>query len=310
MSEKNEQDKQLNEFFNTAVSWDKQKRLDDEKKVRTYKRVAIGAVAFAALMGTCVTALIHMKTIVPAVIRVDNASGRYDVRVTGESLNVGDSKNEKILISDVTRYVKAREGFTRAEAEENYKQVYLMSCGIQRAEWDNYFNPQLNPKSPVTMLTNQDADRVNVDSVTFIKSHEAGIKVAQVQFTKTVMRGTSSPIKMRYVATMSAKYDERNIPGSNQNFYLNPFGFCITDYRKDPIGNPETLFSRGAPRQEFNAEQERERVQLNEAIESMKSAEPVSAPAPNTAPVVPVVPGAQNVDLSNIGVSPAPAPQN
>ncbi len=309
MTENTEQDKKLNDFFKSAVSWDTQQRIQDQQKVVLYKRVAIGAVVFAALMGTCVTALIHMKTIVPAVIRVDNGSGRYDVRVAGENLNVGDSKNEKILISDVTRYIKAREGFTRAEAEENYKQVYLMSCGVQRSEWDNYFNPQLNPKSPVAVLTNQDADRVNVDSVTFIKSHEEGIKVAQVQYTKTVIRGSSSPIKMRYVATMSAKYDERNIPGSNQNYYLNPFGFCITDYRKDPIGNPETLFSRGAPRQEFNAEQERERQQLNEAIEAMKSAAPVTGPAP-AAPAAPAVPGAQNVDISNIGVSAAPAPQN
>lgn len=306
MSEMNEQDPKLNDFFKSAVSWDTQQRIQDQQKVVLYKRVAIGAVVFAALMGTSVTALVHMKTIVPAVIRVDNGSGRYDVRVAGENLNVGDTKNEKILISDVTRYVKAREGFTRAEAEENYKQVYLMSCGVQRAEWDNYFNPQLNPKSPVAVLTNQDADRVNVDSVTFIKSHEEGIKVAQVQFTRTVMRGSSSPVKMRYVATMSAKYDEKNIPGSNQNYYLNPFGFCITDYRKDPIGNPETLFSRGAPRQEFNAEQERERQQLNEAIEAMKSAAPVTGPAP----AAPAVPGAQNVDISNIGVSAAPAPRN
>lgn len=45
------------------------------------------------------------------------------------------------MISDVARYIKAREGFTRGEAEENYKMVYLMSCGTQRAEWDNYINP-------------------------------------------------------------------------------------------------------------------------------------------------------------------------
>lgn len=52
------------------------------------------------------------------------------------------------------------------------------------------------------MLTNQDSDRITVQSVTFLQSLDEDTKTAQVQFEKTVSRGTTPPLKYRYVATL------------------------------------------------------------------------------------------------------------
>ncbi len=295
------------EYFKAAASWDEDRRHQDRMAVKRYKAVAISAVGFAAIMGLALTALLPFKQFVPAVIRVDNATGAYDVKVAGESLDAGDKRNEKIIISDVTRYIKAREGFTRGEAEENYKTVYLMSCGLQRAEWDNYINPQLNKNSPVVMLTNQDADRVTVQSVTFLQSLDEDSRTAQVQFEKTVMRGSTPPLRFRFVSTLRVRYDQKNVPNNQLNYYLNPFGFCVDDYRRDPVGNPSVVNAPGSPGQELNQVMENFRKETDaalaavraqqqlQAIQAAAAAQAASAPAPGAT-------GGFEPTLSNIGM--------
>ena len=274
------------EYFNEAASWDKDKRLSEKNEIKFWKIAGVSGIVFAGLMGCSVMFLLPLKTFVPQVIRVDNATGSYDVKVAGEGLSVGESRNEKIIISDVTRYVKSRESFTRAEAEESYRTIYLMSCGIVRAEWDNYFKPELNPKSPVAVLSNQDADRVTVQSVTFLQSLDELTKVAQVQFEKTIFRGTSSPLKYRYVSTMTLRYDEKNIPSNQQNFYLNPFGFCVTDYRRDQVGNPSVGVGAGSPKQDYNTVMEQARTEAETLMQALKTRQQAN----------------QAVNLSNVGL--------
>ena len=296
-------------YFEAAAAWDEDRREQDRLAVKRFKAIAISSIVFAGIMGLAVTSLLPFKEFVPVVIRVDNGTGAYDTKVAGESLQVGESRNEKIIISDVTRYIKAREGFTRGEAEENYKTVYLMSCGLQRSEWDNYFNPQLNKNSPVAKLTNQDADRVSVQSVTFLQSLDENSKTAQVQFEKTVMRGATPPLRYRFVSTLRLRYEPKNIPNNQLNFYLNPFGFCVDDYRRDPVGNPTVVNAPGTPGQELNQMMEDFRnetdaalaaVRAQQQLQAMRAATAASAsqgaPAPRGA-----APGVEP-NLSNIGM--------
>lgn len=275
MNDSNEQAQER--YFQAAASWDADSRNAERLSLKRYKALGIGAVVFAAIMGVAVTTLLPLKEFVPIIIRVENATGAYDVKPAGEKLDVGESRNEKIVISDVARYIKAREGFTRGEAEENYKMVYLMSCGTQRAEWDNYINPQLNKKSPVLMLTNQDSDRITVQSVTFLQSLDEDTKTAQVQFEKTVSRGTTPPLKYRYVATLGVRYDPTNIPSNQLNFYLNPFGFCTETYRRDQVGNPVVVNAPGTPNQELNQVMEDFRRETDAALAAVRAQQQLQA---------------------------------
>lgn len=298
MNDSNEQAQER--YFQAAASWDADSRNAERLSLKRYKALGIGAVVFAAIMGVAVTTLLPLKEFVPIIIRVENATGAYDVKPAGEKLDVGESRNEKIVISDVARYIKAREGFTRGEAEENYKMVYLMSCGTQRAEWDNYINPQLNKKSPVLMLTNQDSDRITVQSVTFLQSLDEDTKTAQVQFEKTVSRGTTPPLKYRYVATLGVRYDPTNIPSNQLNFYLNPFGFCTETYRRDQVGNPVVVNAPGTPNQELNQVMEDFRRETDAALAAVRAQQQLQASQAGAAAAAASVAGA--------GAQPAPAP--
>lgn len=293
-------DPKLDDYFAKAQSWDSDERARDKKMVRIAWIVAGVAIAFAAAMALANTALVLTKDIVPIPIRIDNASGAYDVAPVGELLKIGEKRNEKIIVSDVSRYVKAREGFSKAEAEDRYKTVYLMSCGNQRAEWDHYFNPQHNKRSPVVVLGNQDSDRVITEGVTFLNSLSPTDKVVQVMFDKIATRGSSAPLKYRYVATMTVQYDEKNIPENIQNFAINPFGLCITEYRRDQVGNPIPLSPPGTSDQELNQVMEKERLAAQAAM--------AQADAAARAVYPPQLPS--TVDLSNVGVTVQPAQSN
>jgi type IV secretion system protein VirB8 len=233
-------------YFASASNWDSQQRADLERRVSLYGRIAWTCGVLCGLSVVSLTVLLPLKTFVPAVIRVDNATGAYDVQVPGELVSIGLERDQKILMSDVARYVLAREGFTRGEAEANYRTAYLMSCGPVRAAWEAYFNPELNPQSPVRTMSPTDAERVEIQSVTFLPTDQAELRVAQVRFEKTVTRGVAPMVRTRHIATLTVRYDRTNVPGQIRDLYVNAFGFCALNYRTDAEGTPQSLGAGGA----------------------------------------------------------------
>ena len=123
-------------YFAQALNWDTQQRLDLERRAARNAKIAWACGILCALSVLSVALLLPLKQFVPAVIRVDNATGAYDVQAPGETIQLGRQRDQKIVLSDVARYVLAREGFTRGEAESKYKTAYLMSCGPVRADWE------------------------------------------------------------------------------------------------------------------------------------------------------------------------------
>lgn len=232
-------------YFAQALEWDSQQRLELERRASRNARIAWACGILCGLSVLSVTFLLPLKQIVPAVIRVDNATGAYDVQAPGETVHLGRQRDQKIVLSDVARYVLAREGFTRGEAESNYKTAYLMSCGPVRADWENYFNPELNPQSPVKTMTPTDSERAEIQSITFLPTDQEDLRVAQVRFEKTVTRGVSPPVRTRYISTLTIRYEQGNIPSQLKDLYLNAFGFCALNYRRDQEGVPQVLGNPG-----------------------------------------------------------------
>ncbi len=234
-------------YFARALDWDTQQRLDLERRASRNAKIAWACGILCALCILSITVLLPLKQFVPAIIRVDNATGAYDVQAPGESLNLGRDRDQKIVLSDVARYVLAREGFTRGEAESNYKTAYLMSCGPVRADWENYFNPEINAQSPVKTMSPTDSERVEIQNVTFLPTDQDDLRLAQVRFDKTVARGVAAPVRTRYISTLTIRYDRANIPGQIKDLHVNAFGFCAMNYRRDQEGVPQVLGTPPGP---------------------------------------------------------------
>lgn len=228
--------KELPAYFKEATDWNEQKVTDALTSAKRSRGVAWAGAIFG-LIGCCSTFfLLPLKTVVPTVIRVDNLTGNYDVNGKGFHLNVADKRNEKIMFNDLIKYVNAREGFTRGEAEKLYNTSYLMSCSSVRNEVMNYFLVDKNPKSPLITMQVNDIDRIQIQNYTFLPTDNEAIKTAQVRFDKIAVRGGVNKTKTRYIATITYSYDPKNTPTDLNDYALNPFGFCSTNYRVDQEG--------------------------------------------------------------------------
>lgn len=227
-------------YFEMTMDWDAQRTLALERRAARSTAIAWVCACLSGVSILSVNVLLPLKQFVPAVIRVDNATGAYDVQSPGELARVGLARDQKILLADVARYVLAREGFTRGEAEASYKTAYLMSCGPVRAQWDSYFNPQVNAQSPVKTMSATDSERVEILNITFLPTDRDDLRVAQVRFDKTTTRGVAAPVRTRYIVTMTVQYDAANVPAQIKDLHVNAFGFCALNYRRDQEGMPQS----------------------------------------------------------------------
>ena len=99
-----------------------------------------------------------------------------------------------------------------------------MSSRDEQARWTAFYSKD-NPKSPQAVFTDLDTVFVAIKSVTFVSKN-----VAQVRFTKTLQRGTSTT-DTPAIATIT--YDTTDTPTTEQQRFKNPLGLEVQSYRAD-----------------------------------------------------------------------------
>lgn len=223
-------------YFQQAIDWDEQRRISLIKRSILNRRLAWGNGIWAMVATATVAVLVPLHSFIPVIVRVNEMTGAYDVSVSWRNVNMQDPVWEKTKITDLTRYVNARQGFTRGEAERNYAQVYLMSCGQERANWDNFYRPETNPNAPIKTYGMNDEDRVVIKNITFLPTDREDIQTAQVRYDQTKVRGMAVPLTTRYIATIEFSYNKENVPTEISQMQYNAFGICVNRWRRDQEG--------------------------------------------------------------------------
>lgn len=219
------------------VTWEESKALNDERSRKVWKIGTISGWGLAILCTVSVAPLMHFQHIVPAVILVDHATGDYKVERDGRAITQGSNPDsQQRFFSDLGRYVKAREGFTRGEADVNYTTVWLMSAPELRGPWDAYYKPDLNKQAPLATMQAADTWKLSNFSYSLLPSSEPGVHVAQVRYDLVKQVGQLPPTSQRMVSTVTFKYDPANVPSDMDEYTLNAFGFEVTNYRRDEDG--------------------------------------------------------------------------
>lgn len=211
---------------------------------RMWKVGAISGWTFAGLFGVAIATLVpyiaHNWLPVPVVH--DKDTGGYYVDTRGMTADPFDPQFKGTIIQDLTTYVRAHEGFTRGEADANYKQVWLMSSQGVRGQWDSYIKPSLNAASPVNTYAASDQKAVENMSISFVDgSSEKGVRVAIVRYDLRVTQGNAPTTVQRFAATVTFKYDKSNVPDKLDDYSRNPYGFTTINYHADPDGPVRTL---------------------------------------------------------------------
>lgn len=239
-------------FYAERVSFDQSEFDSTQKSLKFRKFMAISGWSIASIAIGSLMVLLPMKEFVPITVLVDKTTGASEVVQGKFRVNMEDPKWERMQIADLTKYVRAREGFTRGEAETNYMTVYLMSDTNLRGEWDAEYRPERNPRALLNTITNtKDRYTVTNISVSFLPSSEPNMRVAQVHYDKERHVGAVQPTTQRFISTITYTYDPANVPTSTEGIMFNPLGFTAKNYRRDkqseetpiPAGNAQPGFS-------------------------------------------------------------------
>jgi len=213
----------LDAYFARVASYEADRLRASRRAARA--GVAVGVVgALVGLAGAlAVAALAPLKSVVPLVFRVDNATGAvervYDLR--GGPMEASEAERRYFL----WQYVRLRQGYSAAEAQANFEAVALLSAPSVQAEYAAAFRGS-NPASPQVVLGRDGTATLRWVSTSFL-----GPQLAQVRFVQLERKGeTALPVK-RMVATIG--FDV--VPGavSAASINVNPLGFTVTSYRAD-----------------------------------------------------------------------------
>lgn len=204
-------------------------------RLRACRRTARAGVALGivgALIGLAgvgaVAALAPLKSVVPLVFRVDNATGAvervYDVR--GGTMEASEATRRYFL----WQYVRLRQGYSAAEAQANFEAVALLSAPAVQAEYAADFRGS-NPASPQVVLGRDGSATLRWLSTSFL-----GPKLAQIRFLQHERKGEAALPPKRMVATIAFEVAPGEVSASAIN--VNPLGFTVTSYRADPEATP------------------------------------------------------------------------
>lgn len=215
---------ELKGYFEEARSWDQDRLAAAQRSKRLAWTVAAGASVLAVAAVSAVVALAPLKSVEPFVVRVDRATGGVDV-MTGLKGRGNLTYDEAVSKYFLGQYVRAREGYLPVAAEDNFRQVSIMSTPAEQQRWADFFRPA-NPQSPPATYGQQAYAEVEIRAISFINPH-----VASVRFHKTV-RKPDQVTGSDWVATISFTYTKAPMLESDR--LKNPLGFQVATYRADP----------------------------------------------------------------------------
>jgi len=222
----------LDAYYRDAESWAK----DREKGILASRRIAWIVASIAALIALCEALALYgimpLKTVVPYTLLVDRQTGYVQALKPLEPDRIGG--DSALTQSFLVQYVIAREGFDMATVQSDYRKVVLFSQGEARADYIAAIQAS-NPQSPLNQLRRTSVIETRVKSVSQLRANSALVRF------ETVRRDTGARPQpgQPWVAVVQYRYSDA--PMSIEDRYINPLGFAVTRYRRNPEALPEAI---------------------------------------------------------------------
>lgn len=215
----------LASYFRQVESYQTDKLAAAKRSTRIAWTFAGGSGVVAAAACLALAGLSPLKTVVPVVFRVDNATGIvdrvYDVR--GGELAATDAERRFFL----WQYVRYRQGYSFHEAVTNFDAVNLMSTPSVQLQYSSWFRGS-NLESPQVTLGRDGMATVSWVSTQF---SPVNTKVAFVRFIQEERKGEQVTARRHMIATIG--FDFARGPISSSAINTNPDGFLVTSYHAD-----------------------------------------------------------------------------
>lgn len=215
----------LDAYYAEAASWNR----DRVQSMRTSHRIAWGIAAAAALVAVleaiALVLLTPLKTVQPYTLMVDRTTGYVQALKPLDEATI--TPDTALTQSFLVQYVIAREGFDTASLNADYRKVALFSADAAR----NGYLQQMqvsNPQSPLVLYPRTTLIDARVKSVSPL-----GPNAALVRFdTLREDKGGEPRLVGSWVAVVRYRYSPA--PMALEDRFVNPLGFQVVSYRKDP----------------------------------------------------------------------------
>jgi type IV secretory pathway component VirB8 len=238
--------KSTSQFFAECINFDESFVDGLKKSARNWRTFAAVGWTVAVVGVVASVSMVSMHQFVPVIAKIDRSTGTAEVSVGFERVSMTDPKNELMMIADLIRYTKAREGFTRGEAENNYVTVWVMSDPSLRGDWDKEYRADLNPHALINTMGVKDQIKVTNISVSFLPTDSSKYRMVQVRYDKERRIGAGDPTTQRFVNSYTFNYDVAAIPTTTEGIAINFAGFQVLNYRRDKESEQQYIRSVNA----------------------------------------------------------------
>jgi type IV secretion system protein VirB8 len=219
----------LEDYLAEAASWDRDRDQALQRTARCAWIIAAAATLCALLAIAAVVGLTPLKRVEPFVIRVDNTTGIVDVVPVYSG---GVEQPEPVTRYFLQSYVSARERFVFAMAESDYSLVGAFQSSSLNVAWIAVWNRQ-NPGSPLNLYKDGTTVRVQVTAISFLRRANGLNDLAQVRFLRATRAGGSgAELVTHWISTVQYCYVSPSTDERRRS--LNPLGFRVVDYRREP----------------------------------------------------------------------------
>ena len=171
-----------------------------------------------------ISQLTPLKTVEPFVIQVDQKSG---ITQTVDPLTVKElTANEAVNNFFIVQYIRSRESYSITDYARNYNIVRVMSEPSK--VYGRFVREQdpNNPGSNAARLGSAGIRTVRFKSITYLNP-----QLVQARLLIEEKTGEAGYSQQHKIAILAFQYIKMNL--SNEERYVNPLGFRVTDYRVD-----------------------------------------------------------------------------
>lgn len=229
----NEQSREgLDAYYRESASWNHDRLEAMRVSQRRAWWIAGAAVAVALLQGAALMLLTPLKTVEPYTLLVDRTTGYVQALKPLETARI--APDSALTQSFLVQYVIARESFDMAIVQPNYRKVALLSTGSARKSYIAAM--QVNsPTSPLIVYPRGTIVETRVKSVSPV-----GPDSAMVRFDTLRSAPNGVPqLAGSFVALVRYRYSKE--PMKLEDRFVNPLGFQVTSYRRDPEALPQPI---------------------------------------------------------------------
>lgn len=236
----NEQSREsLDAYYAQGASWNQ----DRLQSVRSSQRIAWwiagAACVVAVLEAAALLLLMPLKTVVPYTLMVDRTTGYVQALKPLDAEKI--APDSALTQSFLVQYVIAREGFDLSTVNQNYRKVALFSADTARSSYLTQMQVS-NPASPLLAYPRGTVIDTRVKSVSPVGQDAALVRFDTI---RTDANGQAQP-PSPWIAVIRYKYS--TAPMALDDRFVNPLGFQVVSYRKDPEAlPPESASAAAAP---------------------------------------------------------------